>query len=331
MANETNDPSDNGLNSTPDSSGGLPLRPRRTIRDAIQTYEKSEENRVRNPQVPEVNDNSNSAPVDDNSDVNYKYWDNLAQQGESKQHHLDREYYEATPFFSGISDADEIMKDPTDFTDVTAVRNRNSALKWGSVVAGTIVIALGAYFGVSALTDTNGDSDSISAEEERPSSNPAATDPEAPNRPLLDIYPEAPEVSSGISTAIATGSTITTSENSALTINGITLVAAENECSVNAPTDFCLAAVSSEDVQTVHTYYLKDAANSRMFENPTNFTPVEVPGASAAAALDIALAGGKMTPIVVVVLPNSSGFMMALPDATSVDEAVAFAGTLNVK
>jgi hypothetical protein len=109
------------------------------------------------------------------------------------------------------------------------------------------------------------------------------------------------------------------------------LTEVKNGCTVTLATDFCLAARGADSVdpkKTVDVYYFKDAAHSRIFENPSNFKKVDVTGSLASAIMEIKLVSGKPTPVIAIVGHNSSGFMIALPQGTSINEAAAFAATL---
>lgn len=284
-------------------------KPRPTIRDAINAYEESES---RHSEGYSVENEPRVEPVNNFGDPDE----------------------DSGPRFVRIDGTDDdFLKDPTDFTDVASRSRRNRILKWVGIIAGSaLILSLGIFFGVKVFIDANNTNTETETQQEVPSSNPAATDPEAPNRPILDIYAEAPMPEAGRSSVALEGeSSLVNTAGRTLTFAGVTLAATQNECAVILPTDFCLAATSETNDPTVHAYYLKNAAHSRLFEDPVSFRAVEVPGASAAAVLEMSLAAGKMTPVIAVVFEDSSGYMIALPDATSVDEAAALAGTLSVR
>lgn len=243
---------------------------------------------------------------------------------------------EGEPFFIDPDDEDiskNFMKDPTDFTDVALVAKRNRIAKViGIALLVAAVIVGGGYFGLKAFVGSQESqqkaADQAVAQEESPSSPTALTKPKTP---LRDLTKSATPVEAGKVTASVVGSTVVTSDNVSLTVVNTKLTAVQVECSATLATDFCLAArgVDSADAtKNLDIYFFKDAAHSRIFENPANFKPASIPGSLAAASMEINLVAGKPTAVVVVVAPNSSGFMIALPQGTSSEAAAAFAKNL---
>lgn len=248
-----------------------------------------------------------------------------------------RSYYDDEPLepaFTDIRDTEEdydFMKDPTDFTDVAGSANKQRNIK--IIVASTVailVIGLGGVLGLNAYINGQASTDEPTAESTQDVSPESAVAPDAPSRPLLDAFPNAPEVTAGGVTTMVNENSIITSTSKYLSIKNVEIVGAQIECVVTQPTDFCLSARTLDTAkQEMDIYFLKDAAHSRMFENPSNFRTVDVPGATTAGVMEIALIGGKPTPIIVVVNSDSSGFMIALPNAT-LDEAASIATSLIV-
>lgn len=243
---------------------------------------------------------------------------------------------EGEPFFFDPNEEDiskNFMKDPTDFTDVALVAKRNRIAKVvGIALLVAAVIVGGGYFGLKAFVGSQESqqkaADQAITQEESPSSPTALSKPKAP---LRDLTKSAPAVEASKVTASVVGSTVVTSENVSLTVVNSKLTPVQVECSATLATDFCLAARgidSTDATKNLDIYFFKDAAHSRIFENPANFKPGSVSGSLAAASMEINLVAGKPTAVVVVVAPNSSGFMIALPQGTSSEAAAAFTKNL---
>lgn len=338
--------------STPDNNGVIPNslvdRAKNNRASRSKDNESSNWDAIINGDSEESYENS-----DDNSEANDRrfeqmdYWDELAHRGESKSHARQREADESKPLFQDMLEEEgavsDYMQDPTDFTDVAAEQKKNRILKIALTSTATILaLAIGGYFGIQAfMTNPENNDDSSSAPIEVIDEGAVQSiNPGEPKRPLLEKFSSAPSVGDGLSTATAEGSTITTSEGFALTVSGAKLNPTQTECAAVKSTDFCLAArgttatmpATDTKVETVSTevdvYHFKDAAHSRIFENPSEYKELEVPGASASAVMKVALVGGQPTPVIVVVNSDSSGFMVALPSITSIDEAAAIAGQL---
>lgn len=151
-------------------------------------------------------------------------------------------------------------------------------------------------------------------------------------QPLLALFPEAPEVKDGAVTASVVESSIADSNGKAVQIEEAVLTPATTVCEVSHPTDFCLAGRGVSGNVNYDIYYLKDAAHSRMFENPENFKKVQIVGAEAAGVLNLKM-GDRVTPTLVAVQSDSSGWMMvfqsgetaeigAVVQSTSIVEAI---------
>lgn len=247
---------------------------------------------------------------------------------------------EGEPFYFD-PDAEDIsenfMKDPTDFTDVALVAKRKRIAKIvGSAVLIVAVLVGGGYLGLKTFmgsqdTQQKAADEAAAPIEEDPAAPTALTKPKTP---LKDLAKNAPAVEAGKATASVVGSTIVTSENVSLTISNTKIMASQIECSVTLVTDFCLAARNADTADTADAtknldiYFFKDAARSRIFENAEKFKKVNVSGSIAAATMEINLVSGKPTPVIVVVAPNSSGFMVALPQRTSDEDIAAFVKNL---
>lgn len=292
-----------------------------------------------------ANEDLSGAPKENSEELsqasrNSETWESIIH-GPSTPARSDTENYyndpvKGEPFFFDPEDEDiskNFMKDPTDFTDVALVAKRNRIAKViGIALLVAAVIVGGSYFGLRAFVGSQESqqkaADQAVTQEESPASPTSLTKPKAP---LRDLTKSATSVEAGKVTASVVGSTIVTSDNVSLTVANNKLTAVQVECSATLVTDFCLAArgVDSTDAaKSLDVYFFKDAAHSRIFENPANFKPGAVPGSLAAASMEINLVSGKPTAVVVVVAPNSSGFMIALPQGTSSEDAAAFTKNL---
>jgi hypothetical protein len=251
-----------------------------------------------------------------------------------------KDYYgdsvEQEPFFFD-PDAEDIsenfMKDPTDFTDVALVAKRKRIAKVvGSAILIVAVLVGGGYFGLKTFMGSQDSQQKAADQIVAPKEDPALpTTAVKPKTPLKDLVKGAPQVEAGKVTASVVGATIVTSDNVSLTVANSKLTGAQIECSATLITDFCLAARGSDATdpnKNLDIYFFKDAAHSRIFENAENFKKVDVPGSLAAASMEINLVSGKPTPVIVVVAPNSSGFMVALPQGVSTEDAAAFVKNL---
>lgn len=245
---------------------------------------------------------------------------------------------EEEPFYFDPDEEDiskNFMKDPTDFTDVAKNENHSRFLKiYGLSALAIILLVGGGYLGLKVFMASQEtaqrEAEATSVQVQKPIAPDA---PAKPKKPLLELAVGAPEATPGAVTASVEGSTVVTTDNVALAVKNNTLSPIQIECSTTLTTDFCLAARGADSVdpaKTLDIYYLKDAAHSRIFENPTNFQQTTVAGSLAAASMEINLVAGKPTPVIVVVAPNSSGFMIALPQGTSSSAAAAFASNLSL-
>lgn len=259
----------------------------------------------------------------------------------------EEEYIDADDFYNDVPERGEsfyfdpneedisnnFMKDPTDFTDVANNAKHTRFLKIYGLSALLIVLLVGGgYLGIKVFMANEEKNQRAAEAVSVQTTEPTAPDaPAKPKNPLLTLAAGAPSVEPGEVTASVVGSTVVTSDNISLTVRNSELSEVQIGCSTTLTTDFCLAARGADakdPAKSVDVYFFKDAAHSRIFENPANFQETSVTGSLAAAAMEINLVSGKPTPVIVVVAPNSSGFMVALPQGTSSADAAAFASNL---
>jgi hypothetical protein len=284
-----------------------------------------------------------------------EYWDNMVQNHEPRSQALQRALDQSEQHFEDMLEegesTDRYMQDPQDFTDVTAVAKKRKLIKILSITgASLIVLVVGGYLGATAFfNDTSLTSETTKNEEVKVNPDGSIQKNER-NRPLLDAFPNAPKVGAGTTTVEVKKDTIVSSTGYSLTIKNQKLIQSETDCEANAPTDFCFAArteiqvdetatqsetteetaETSSNINELNVYFFKDAAHSRIFENPEDFKKIEVPGASTAGIMTVDLAGDT-SPTIVVVNNNSSGFMITLMGDSTLAEAEKLAATLSVK
>jgi hypothetical protein len=155
-------------------------------------------------------------------------------------------------------------------------------------------------------------------------------DPEAVNKPLLQIYKDAPTVNPGEVAITITESTLTTTDGNILTINGQEITPSTADCKVTQPTDFCLTARMTTADDSYEIYYLKDAAHSRIFENPITFEKTELENSEAAGYLALQM-GPKTVPALVTINKNSSGWMIVNNTQTDYDNLQTLSKTIELK
>lgn len=127
---------------------------------------------------------------------------------------------------------------------------------------------------------------------------------------MIALTPNAPEVLPGESKATIATNSIQTTDNKILSFNNINLEGSIKECAVTDPIDFCYVGKTTDINSNI--YYLKDAVNSRFFQDAENVQPIEVVGALSAATMDIDFSGQKSR-VIVIVADNGSGFMIVTP------------------
>lgn len=203
--------------------------------------------------------------------------------------------------------------------DPVAALNKRKKLRIIIISALVIIALLASGFLVYRVYSNQLDQEQRLAEEEqRKLEEEQARAEFEPNLPLLDSYGDKTPPSTDVDTIsleVNDDGAFVSSEGDVFTHNSGEFIEAEIECSVSRSTDFCFAGELDTDDQTMHTYFLKNAPNSRLLEHAENFETVDVKGASTAAAMTIQL-GGEATPVLVVVQQDGSGYMIAAPDAS---------------
>lgn len=242
---------------------------------------------------------------------------------------------EEDAFYGEKTKDKDLIKDPEHFEDVTQKyldkRKRRLAYIIGGIVAVFLIAGGLAYY--AATYDPNQDEPTPTE-----TAGPQITLP--PNedgsivvdreQPFLSIYPDAPTVEvAQTTTTIENNNSILTTDNHRLTFNETTITPATTQCIVTNPEDFCLTALINHNSQESAVYLLKDSAHSRFFDSAQNFQLAEVTGSPAAAVMKLTMAN-KNSPVLNIVLPNSSGLMIVLPENATIEDAQELAKNITV-
>lgn len=210
---------------------------------------------------------------------------------------------------SGFRDDEEFMRESTDNRDYVEIEQKKKRRARIAVIAASIVVVLALSIIVFKIFTTD-DSSGNTAATPSPSAN--STDTAAPRNdknPIVSLYPQAPVVvAKQVSVGIANG-TIKATDGTSLILKGAKLTPPAQQCRITDPTEFCLVATGSGSGVGFDLYYLKDAAHSRLFENPASFTKVSVANSPAAGVVPINT-GKENAQAGVIVNPNSSGWMI---------------------
>lgn len=213
---------------------------------------------------------------------------------------------------------ESFRQDPSDFSDLMARDTTMKRVKFLlSIVFVVAVVGFFAWLGLQAFQpEVPQEAPSPQATATTSTPTPLTPQKEAEeNNPLLQAYPDAPTVIASTLTVALEGETATASNGASLTFTGSALTPASTACKVVDPTDFCLAGRLTHGDLKASLFFLKDAAHSRMFENPPTHEMVEVAGAQVAALLPLDL-GAEDRPSLVVVHPDASGWIIMLEEGT---------------
>ena len=106
------------------------------------------------------------------------------------------------------------------------------------------------------------------------------------------------------------------------------ITATVNECVVEKASDYCHVAEMDSSGTEYYVYFLKDAVNSRFFENAQNFETTEVKGVPAAATMVISSMTGSEMPVLLLAEQSGSG-MMIFPTDNNMDSLKQLQETIN--
>lgn len=225
-----------------------------------------------------------------------------------------------------------LLKDPTDFTDtVKKEQARRNTRRWAVALGifAAVVLVLGLI--ISSFLNNKNDVPPPAPKPTAPTATqaPNTKDPGVVTNPLLDGYKDAPKVTAGEVLVQVEGNTVRAGEKTIAFVASDQVKAPNTPCKVTQPTDFCLAARGVSGEKPFDLYYLKDAAHSRLFENPSTFKKLTVANSPSAAILPLQMGGAKL-PTAVIVNTDSSGWMIVTQESDPV-AVEAFVKTVTVR
>lgn len=196
---------------------------------------------------------------------------------------------------------------PAELIDSSKRRSRKPLVFALAGVAAAALVAGGMYF----------------SQKQEPKEPPTAPTPTAtveqdevnynPKNPVADGYEDAPEVKTGAVTASVTSGVLALDNGVELKLPG-KVSSAQNECTVTKPTDLCLAARGETSTVKYDVYLLKDAAHSKLFQNPTKFASLTLANSPVSGILTTTDSSGDPLTMLVIVDKSSTGFMVLLDD-----------------
>lgn len=187
------------------------------------------------------------------------------------------------------------------------------------VILGLIVLLLAGYFGtmgINSFTEKQEVKKSIEVEKQKDQEKleaiKATDNPFAvltgtvaiPSDDPISVKIEANQIKAGASTLI---------------IKDSKLSPINNGCTVEAPTDLCLAAHGQLNKTKFEVFFIKDISRSRFLENPKDFLEFDKTGGTVAATMSLDIAGTEQ-PAKIGALAGSkaSGFVVVFnSEATS--------------
>lgn len=204
----------------------------------------------------------------------------------------------------------DFMKDPTDFSDPVAEERRKKRIKTIALSALAIIFVAALVYGTYYLMTKDNKPDAA------PKSTPTQTvsseqaSQVAAKNPLGKLYPNTAKVEEGqVTVSVNKDGIAASSDGNTLKAKEGKLQSASDPCTLSQGDEFCLVASGNNKKQSYDVYYLRDAANSRLFENPKNFQKTTLSGAAAAATLKMSI-GDKEFPALATLNRNSSGWMV---------------------
>lgn len=128
--------------------------------------------------------------------------------------------------------------------------------------------------------------------------------------PILDGFPKAPKVKDSRTTVVIDDRGVQAFPGFTLTYReGFFRPFTTDDCTLTKAEEFCLIGRDGSAKPQFNVIFLKDAAHSRLFENPSNFKREIVKGAETAGSLDIET-GGRSNRGLVIVSSDSSGWLI---------------------
>lgn len=236
-----------------------------------------------------------------------------------KQEDWNNEEFEedgSSEFYGEEIKGEEILQDGTYYTDVVQEAQNKKKFTIAAIILLVILIIGGlAFVGKKYIID-NPDA----APEPTPTASAPVKEPEEytpdyteATLPTQQLIESPSEVPNSI-TAFVEGESIQTSEGTTITFNNAGITATVNECVVERASDYCHVAEINSSGTEYYVYFLKDAVNSRFFENAQDFEVTDVEGIPAAATMVITSMNGSETPVLLLVEQSGSGMMVFSTD-----------------
>lgn len=243
--------------------------------------------------------------------------------------------------FESVADSgEEFMQDPTSSADPIETSKRNKKLKiFGLTLLGLVTLGLVVFLSLQFFEDSEEPTGiTPPMQTQAPLPNDQA-DPTAPvqepvtpetENPVQDLYPDAPTVRAGEVAITLNENTVETSDGDKFALEGSELELPTYICKVNMETtDFCLAAKGTVGETVFNVYYLKDAVNSKLFQDPNYWVELEVAGSSGAGLLPLPMGADSEFPTIVALNSNSSGWMAVFQEADQ-DKVEEFASRISL-
>lgn len=235
-------------------------------------------------------------------------------------------------FTSIISEDEDFVKNPTDFTDPaaeeTARRKRNLIIM---IVSGILIVILALFFIWEIFLSDKDDKIIKDQVTPTPSSTTTKVTDSSSTKPLLKQYSKAPKVDRAERVIAINKNTALDNKGASLTILNGAITPASSPCKTQEPTDFCLVGKGGlADKTSFDIYYLKDGVNSRLFEEPENFAPLSIPTSPSSGSMDLLLGSTKST-VIATISKNSSGWMLVIDGADGSSKIPTVIKSITVK
>lgn len=235
--------------------------------------------------------------------------------------------FKIDPRDSHITGTDELRKDyhslsvnPNDFTDRVGEAKESKRKRNMIIALGATVVLLGLGWLVYSQIEQN-------------TAKVAYTIPtdDTEAQRFLNLYPNAPAADTTVPfSLVAEERGVAVPGGYALTFAGMDFQAFDY--SVVAADDYGPAAIANVEGEWNGTqiYLFKDMAHSKAFVNAWDGSPVEVEGSPAAAVMLMELSTGVHA-VLAIVNPDSSGFMIVLPQNLNYETAENLASSVRIE
>lgn len=245
-----------------------------------------------------------------------------------------------TPAFEDIVSGsnEEVMVSASNYSDPVERAKKVRVVKLVAGAIGVVALLVLFVFGIKLLLDDSGYGETsnsgpvINATTGTKNENPTypGVDPETgentvnpeAEKPLLKLIKNPVEVRPHEVSLTGVKDGFVTSSDVLIKFKKAKIAKSDSVCSVKESSDFCLAGYVKLKENYATVYFLKDAGRSRFFENPEDFTPVEVEGATAAATIKVSVGSKNKEQVLAVVLDDMSGIMVTFDNNGSIDDFV---------